>query len=279
MTSFEDTANALGQLVVQVSANAVRSNELAKSTKESYDIAMNYIHELRKAQKDQQELIEDLQKRLDEPPEEPSSKRLRTEAPWTRSHRDPTRSEYAESQVGSQSGFLCYRCHKHCGSSAKNCEVEIPDLEMSSVLDLYTRIAHRGKKDERNELDKVVEEFGRRGYRLPEDGKVAKRMREALQLFEKNPEKGMPLEYRVVPEETPTPLTPGAKITEVIDDDPEPKGDEPKGDEPKADAPKVGDQSPEVKRLREDVQKFMKDILSTISQLGQSGQSKSSNEK
>ena len=34
MTSFEDTANALGQLVVQVSANAVRSNELAKSTKE-----------------------------------------------------------------------------------------------------------------------------------------------------------------------------------------------------------------------------------------------------
>ena len=183
MTSFEDTANALGQLVVQVSANAVRSNDLAKSTKESYDTAMNYIQELRKAHKDQQELIEDLQKRLEEQPEEPSAKRLRTEAPWTRPRRDPARSEYAESQVESQSGFLCYRCHKHCGSSAKNCEVEIPDLEMSSVLDLYTRIAHRGKKDERNELDKVVEEFGRRGYRLPEDGKVAKRMREALQLY------------------------------------------------------------------------------------------------
>ena len=263
MTSFEDTANALGQLVVQVSANAVRSNELAKSTKESYDTAMNYIQELRKAHKDQQELIEDLQKRLEEQPEEPSAKRLRTEAPWTRPRRDPARSEYAESQVESQSGFLCYRCHKHCGSSAKNCEVEIPDLEMSSVLDLYTRIAHRGKKDERNELDKVVEEFGRRGYRLPEDGKVAKRMREALQLYEKNPEKGMPLEYRVVPE-TPTPLTPGAVVTEVPEDDPEPK---------------VGDQNPEVRRLREDVQKFMKDILGTISQLGQSGQSKSSTEK
>ena len=162
MTSFEDTANALGQLVVQVSANTVRSNELAKSTKESYDTAMNYIQELRKAHKEQQELIEDLQKRLEEQPEEPSAKRLRTEAPWTRPRRDPARSEYAESQVESQSGFLCYRCHKHCGSSAKNCEVEIPDLEMSSVLDLYTRIAHRGKKDERNELDKVVEEFGRR---------------------------------------------------------------------------------------------------------------------
>ena len=240
MTSFEDTANALGQLVVQVSANA---------------------EELRKAHKDQQELIEDLQKRLEEQPEEPSAKRLRTEAPWTRPRRDPARSEYAESQVESQSGFLCYRCHKHCGSSAKNCEVEIPDLEMSSVLDLYTRI---GKKDERNELDKVVEEFGRRGYRLPEDGKVAKRMREALQLYEKNPEKGMPLEYRVVPEETPTPLTPGAVVTEVPDDNPEPK---------------VGDQNPEVRRLREDVQKFMKDILGTISQLGQSGQSKSSTEK
>ena len=277
MTSFEDTANALGQLVVQVSANAVRSNDLAKSTKESYDTAMNYIQELRKAHKDQQELIEDLKKRLEEQPEEPSAKRLRTEAPWTRPRRDPARSDYAESQVESQSGFLCYRCHKHCGSSAKNCEVEIPDLEMSSVLDLYTRIAHRGKKDERNELDKVVEEFGRRGYRLPEDGKVAKRMREALQLYEKNPEKGMPLEYRVVPEETPTPLTPGAVATELLDD--EPKVGEPKGDEPKAGAPKVGDQSPEVKRLREEVQRFMKDILGTISQLGQSGQSKSSNEK
>ena len=255
MTSFEDTANALGQLVVQVSANAVRSNELAKSTKETYDTAMNYIQELRKAQKDQQELIGDLQKRLEEQPEEPSAKRLRTEAPWTRPRRDPARSDYAESQVESLSGFRCYRCHKHCGSSAKNCEVEILDLEMSSVLDLYTRIAHRGK---RNELDKVVEEFGRRGYRLPEDGKVAKRMREALQLYEKNPEKGMPLEYRVVPE-TPTPITP-----EVPDDDPEPK---------------VGDQNPEVRRLREDVQKFMKDILGTISQLGLPGQSKSSTDK
>ena len=141
--------------------------------------------------------------------------------------------------------------------------MEIPDLEMSSILDLYTRIAHRGKKDERNEFDKVVEEFGRRGYRLPEDGKVAKRMREALQLYEKNPEKGMPLEYRVVPE-TPTPVTPGAVVTEVPDDDPEPK---------------VGDQNPEVRRLREDVQKFMKDILGTISQLGLPGQSKSSTDK
>ena len=90
--------------------------------------------------------------------------------------------------------------------------MEIPDLEMSSVLDLYTRVAHRGKNDERNEFDKVVQEFGRRGYRLPEDGKVAKRIREALQLYEKNPEKGMPMEYRVVPA---TPITPGVVITEV----------------------------------------------------------------
>ena len=134
MPSFEDAANALGQLVVQVSANAVRSNELAKSTKETYDTAMTYIQELR-AQKDQQELIEDLQKRLEEQPEEPPSKRLRTEEPWAKSRKDLARSDYAESQVESQSGFLCYRCHKHCGSSAKNCEVEIPDLEMSSVLE------------------------------------------------------------------------------------------------------------------------------------------------
>ena len=77
----------------------------------------------------------------------------------------------------------------------------------------------------------MVQEFGRRGYRLPEDGKVAKRMREALQLYEKNPEKGMPLEYRVVPE---TPITPGAVVTEVQDDDPEPT---------------AGDQNPEVRRL------------------------------
>ena len=137
MPSFEDAANSLGQLVVQVSANAVRSNELAKSTKETYDTAMNYIQELRRAQKDQQELIEDLQKRLEEQPEEPPSKRLRTEEPWAKSRKDLARSDYAESQVESQSGFLCYRCHKHCGSSAKNCEVEIPDLEMSSVLDFF----------------------------------------------------------------------------------------------------------------------------------------------
>ena len=43
--------------------------------------------------------------------------------------------------------------------------------------------------------------------------------------------------------------------------------------------PKVGDQNPEVRRLREDVQKFMKDILGTISQLGLPGQSKSSTDK
>ena len=55
--------------------------------------------------------------------------------------REPTRSEFGESHNGSQGGFLCYRCHRHCGSSAKTCEAEIPDLEMSSgsVLDLYTR--------------------------------------------------------------------------------------------------------------------------------------------
>ena len=216
---------------------------------------------MRKAQKDQQELIEELKQRLEEQTDEPPSKKLRTEEPWAKSRKGLTRSEYAESQVESQSGFVCYRCHKHCGSSAKNCEVEIPDLEMSSILDLYTRIAHRGKNDERNEFDKVVEEFGRRGYRLPEDGKVAKRMREALQLYEKNPEKGMPLEYRVVPE---TPITPGAVITEVPDDDPEPT---------------AGDQNPEVRRLREDVQKFMKDILGTLGQIGLPGQSKSSTDK
>ena len=168
MPSFEDVANSLGQLVVQVSANAVRSNELAKSTKETYETTLTYLQEMRKTQKDQQELIEDLKQRLEEQPEEPPSKRLRTEEPWAKSRKDLARSDYAESQVESQSSFLCYRCHKHCGSSAKNCEVEIPDLEVSSVLDLYTRIAHRGKHDERNELDKVVQEFGRRGYRLPQ---------------------------------------------------------------------------------------------------------------
>ena len=93
MPSFEDAANALGQLVVQVSANAVRSNELAKSTKETYDTAMNYIQELRRAQKDQQELIEELQKRLEEQPEEPPSKRLRTEEPWAKSRKDLARSD------------------------------------------------------------------------------------------------------------------------------------------------------------------------------------------
>ena len=131
-------------------------------------------------------------------------------------------------------------------------------------LKTYTKKKKRGTSlpVERNELDKVVEEFGRRGYRLA-DRKVAKRMREALQLYEKNPEKGMPLEYPVVPE-TPTPITPGVVVTEMPDDDSEPK---------------VGDQNPEVRRLREDVQKFMKDILGTISQLGLPGQSKSSTDK
>ena len=133
---------------------------------------------------------------------------------------------------------------------------------MSSVLDLYTRIAHRGKNDERNEFDKVVQEFGRRGYRLPEDGKVAKRMREALQLYEKNPEKGMPLEYRVVPA---TPITPGVEITEVREEDAEPT---------------AGDQNPEVRRLREDVQKFMRDVMGTLGKIGLPGsQSKSSTDK
>ena len=262
MPSFEGFANSLGQLVVQVSANAVRSNELAKSTKETYETTLNYLQEMRKTQKDQQELIEELKQRLEEQTEEPPSKRLRTEEPWAKSRKDLARSDYAEPQVESQSGFLCYRCHKHCGSSAKNCEVEIHDLDMSSVLDMYTRIAHRGKNDERNEFDKVVEEFGRRGYRLPEDGKVAKRMREALRIYEKNPEKGMPLEYRVVPE---TPITPRVEITEVRDEDPEPT---------------AGDQNPEVRRLREDVQKFMRDVMGTLGKIGLPGsQSKGSTDK
>ena len=64
MPSFEDVANSLGQLVVQVSANAVRSNELAKSTKETYETTLNYLQEMRKDQKDQQELIEELKQRL-----------------------------------------------------------------------------------------------------------------------------------------------------------------------------------------------------------------------
>ena len=68
--------------------------------------------------------------------------------------------------------------------------------------------------------------------------KVAKRMREAsLRLYEKNTEKVMPLEYRVVPA---TPTTSGVVITEmseaeVRDDDPEPT---------------AGDQNPEVRRFR-----------------------------
>ena len=267
MQSFEDVANSLGQLVVQISANAVRSNELAKSTQETYETTLNYLQEMRKTQKAQQELIEEQKQRLEEQTDEPPSKKLRTGEPWAKSRKDTARSEYAESQVESQSGFLCYRCHKHCGSSAKNCEVEIPDLEMSSVLDLYTRVAHRGKNDERNEFDKVVQEFGRRGYRPPEDGKVAKRMREALQLYEKNPEKGMPMEYRVVPA---TPITPGVVITEVSEaeereEDPEPT---------------AVDQNPEVRRLREDVQKFMRDVMGTLGKIGLPGsQSKGSTDK
>ena len=251
MQSFEDVANSLGQLVVQISANAVRSNELAKSTQETYETTLNYLQEMRKTQKAQQELIEEQKQRLEEQTDEPPSKKLRTGEPWAKSRKDTARSEYAESQVESQSGFLCYRCHKHCGSSAKNCEVEIPDLEMSSVLDLYTRVAHRGKNDERNEFDKVVREFGRRGYRLPEDGKVAKRMREALQLYK-------------------TPITPGVVITEVSEaeereEDPEPT---------------AVDQNPEVRRLREDVQKFMRDVMGTLGKIGLPGsQSKGSTDK
>ena len=48
MQSFEDVANSLGQLVVQISANAVRSNELAKSTQETYETTLNYLQEMRK---------------------------------------------------------------------------------------------------------------------------------------------------------------------------------------------------------------------------------------
>ena len=88
MPSFEDVANSLGQLVVQVSANAVRSNELAKSTKETYETTLTYLQEMRKTQKDQQELIEDLKQRLEEQTEEPPSKRLRTEEPWAKSRKD-----------------------------------------------------------------------------------------------------------------------------------------------------------------------------------------------
>ena len=66
-----------------------------------------------------------------------------------------------------------------------------------------------------------------------------------------------------------TPITPGVVITEVSeaevrDEDPEPT---------------AGDQNPEVRRLREDVQKFMRDVLGTLGQIGLPGQSKGSTDK
>ena len=105
MQSCEDVANSLGQLVVQILANAVRSNELAKSTQETYETTLNYLQEMRKTQKAQQELIEEQKQRLEEQTDEPPSKKLRTGEPWAKSRKDLTRSEYAESQVESQSGF------------------------------------------------------------------------------------------------------------------------------------------------------------------------------
>ena len=81
-------------------------------------------------------------------------------------------------------------------------------------------------------------------------------MREALQLYEKNPEKGMPMEYRVVP------ATPYHA-----------RGRYHRGDT-------AVDQNPEVRRLREDVQKFMRDVMGTLGKIGLPGsQSKGSTDK
>ena len=87
----------------------------------SYETTLNYLQEMRKTQKDQQELIEEQKQRLEEQTEEPPSKRLRTEEPWAKSRKDLARSEYAESQVESQSGF--------------------PAIDVTSIAEALPRIA------------------------------------------------------------------------------------------------------------------------------------------
>ena len=59
MPGFDDVNNALGYLVVQLSAHSIKAGELAKSAKETYEATSIYLQEMLKNQQEQKQTIEE----------------------------------------------------------------------------------------------------------------------------------------------------------------------------------------------------------------------------
>ena len=159
MQSFDDVTNSLGYLVVQLSAHAIKTGELAKSAQETYEATSSYLQEMLKTQQEQKKTIEEqkhiieaqakelkkVAEKAKESIEEPPSKKPRL------GEREGPASECGGSQSG-RGQYLCYRCHRYCGKNAKQCEASIESLLTSSLVDLFSRVVIRGRTGELAEL-------------------------------------------------------------------------------------------------------------------------------
>ena len=272
MQSFDDITNSLGYLVVQFWAHAIKASELAKSTQETYEATSSYLQEMVKTQQAQQKLIEE-QKHIIEAQaqelkkvaekatdsiEEPPSKKPRI------LEKEGPASEYGGPQSG-RSQYLCYRCHGSCGKSAKYCAVPLASLKGSSLIDLYSRVYVRKRPDVRREGEAVMEELRQRGLALPVDELTAKNQRKALLAFEQGTTTEIPMEYRLVPTEpVPVPANPEEEketsgAAEVKSSEEEEEKEDPTKREENLQPSEIN-RNPEVRRLRENVHSFMRDV-------------------
>ena len=206
--------------MVQLSAHAIKTGELAKSTQETYEATSSYLQEMLKTQQEQKQTIEEQKQIIEAQAKElkkvtEKAKESIEEPPSIRSPDSVTGRDAASECGGSQSGqghYLCYRCHRYCGKNAKQCEASIESLLTSSLVDLFSRVVIRGGTDERG-MAEVTQEIARRGFKAPEHGKEAKSLREALLAFEQDPTKIVPVEHRI----EVTPLTPGVTVEDVTE--------------------------------------------------------------
>ena len=150
----------------------------------------------------------------EEEPSLPHAKRMRRE--WQRDDDQASRSSWqsrGERQKQPQE-WICYRCKEACGRDAKHCERPLEELRGSALVDLLDRFQFKGKRDEKNELPRVLALLHERGFRVPGTQEATLELRKCLQSLEKGKTDVIPEEYPVAPERPPV-ITPGPTITEV----------------------------------------------------------------
>ena len=270
MSGFDDVSNALGYLVVQLSAHSIKAAEIAKSAQETYEAVSVYMQEQLRTQQEQKQTIEEQKQIIEAQATELEKAKESIEEPRPKKPRLGDRERPSSEFGGSQSGqghYLCYRCHRYCGKNAKQCEASIESLLTSSLVDLFSRVV---RTDERGELAEVTQEIARRGFKAPENGKEAKLLRDALLAFEQDPTKIVPLEHRI----EVTPITPGATVEDVtaaeeVMNRPEAPAAPTRPEAVVSSAPS-GPSGGELRQIRREVEGFMSSMTTVLGRLGMS---------